>query len=104
MSEVFVIRNQLGHYWGKARTWVDGLDTRTVQRLKHHDEAVNLLFELSSKDVELRGEVLSAELNDRNEPLLEPSTNPLPQASAPEDPADAAAAEQKALVEGQTGA
>ena len=24
MTDVFVIRNQLGHYWGKSKTWVDG--------------------------------------------------------------------------------
>lgn len=104
MSEVFVIRNQLGHYWGKARAWVDGRDTRAVQRLKHHDEAVNLLFELSSKDVDLRGEVVSAALNERGEPLLEPSGNPLPQAAATDEAADAPPAEQEALVDGQTGA
>ncbi len=104
MSEVFVVRNQLGHYWGKARAWVDGRDSRAVQRLKHHDEAVNLLFELSSKDVELRGEVVSAALNDRGEPLLEPSTHPLPQAATAEDPETKAPAEHEALVDGQTGA
>ena len=32
MSDLFVIRNQLGHYWGKSKAWVDGRDTRTVQR------------------------------------------------------------------------
>ena len=23
MTDVFVIRNQLGHYWGKGKAWVD---------------------------------------------------------------------------------
>lgn len=106
MSEVFVIRNQLGHYWGKSKAWVDGRDARAVQRVKHQDEAVNLLFELSSKDVDLRGEVVTATVDDRAEPLLEPSSNPLPLPLPAETgpPISAGATEQEALVDGQTGA
>jgi len=104
MSEVSVIRNQLGHYWGKSKAWVDGRDARAVQRLKHRDEAVNLLFELSSKDVNLRGEVVTAAMDDRGEPLLEPSSNPLPLPVAPDEPIVAAAMEHEPLPEGQTGA
>ena len=58
MAELFVIRNQLGHYWGKSKTWVDGSEARAVKHTAHRDDAVNTLFELSSKDFELRGEVL----------------------------------------------
>ena len=78
MTEVFVIRNQLGHYWGKSKTWVDGSQARLVQRTPHRDEAVNTLFELSSKDFELRGEVVASELTERGEPVVEPSQIPLP--------------------------
>ena len=78
MTDVFVIRNQQGHYWGKGKHWVDGSDARKVMRAKHRDEAVNTLFELSSKDFELRGEVIAAELSERGEPVVEPSPIPLP--------------------------
>ena len=78
MTDVYVIRNQQGHYWGKSKQWVDGSDARAVMRAKHRDEAVNSLFELSSKDFELRGEVIAAELNERGEPVIEPSQIPLP--------------------------
>lgn len=78
MTDVYVIRNQHGHYWGKAKAWVDGRDPRAVMRCKHADEAVNTLFELSSRDVDLRGEVLPAALSQRGEPVIEPSTVPLP--------------------------
>ncbi len=78
MSEVFVIRNQHGHYWGKAKVWVDGSDAREVLRLKHQDEGVNSLVELSSRDVALRGEVLATELDSRGHPLVKPSQIPLP--------------------------
>ena len=78
MNEVFVIRNQLGHYWGKKKLWVDGSDNRTVVRLRHRDEAVNSLFELSSKDFELRGEIIEAQLSGKGDPEVEASDIPLP--------------------------
>ena len=89
MTEVFVIRNQMGHYWGKSKAWVDGSEARAVMRAKHEDEAINTLFELSSKDIELRGEVVRAELSERGEPMVEASQIPLlvedevPQTEAP---------------------
>lgn len=88
MNEVYVIRNQLGHYWGKSKTWVDGRDPRAVLRVKHQDEGINSLFELSAKDVELRGEVLAAELGPKGEPVLEISDIPLP--TPPEETAESA--------------
>lgn len=83
MTEVFVIRNQQGHYWGKSKQWVDGTDARAVMRTRHRDEAVNTLFELGSKDFELRGEVFAAALTERGEPAVEPSRVPLPVAPEP---------------------
>ena len=34
MTEVYVIRNQHGHYWAKSKEWVDGSEPRTVMRAK----------------------------------------------------------------------
>jgi len=93
MTEVFVIRNQLGHYWGKSKAWVDGSEARAVMRAKHRDEAINTLVELGSKDFELRGEVIAAQLSERGEPMVEPSQIPLPM--APEEPATQAEALQE---------
>lgn len=75
---VFVIRNQLGQYWTRSSEWVDGREPQRLMKLKHHDEAVNQLVELSSKDVDLRGEALSCTLNDRGEPDVEPSAQLTP--------------------------
>jgi len=77
MTDVFVVRNQLGHYWGKAKIWVDGSNPRTVMRSRYEDEAINTLFELSSKDIALRGEVLAVALTERGDPIVEPSQFPL---------------------------
>ena len=94
MTDVFVIRNQLGHYWGKSKSWVDGSQPKLVLRTRHRDEATNALFELSSRDIDLRGEVLAAELSERGEPVIEPSQIPLPI-----DPASADAADPEANQE-----
>jgi hypothetical protein len=78
MSDVFVIRNQHGHYWGKSKHWVDGSDARVVMRARHRDEAVNTLVELSARDISLRGQIVEAEVDDRGLPQIEPSQIPLP--------------------------
>jgi len=91
MTDVFVIRNQLGHYWGKSKVWVDGSQPRQVQRTRHRDEAVNTLVELSSRDIELRGEILAAQLSERGEPVIEPSQIPLPVEPGPDEDVEAEA-------------
>ena len=78
MTDVYVIRNQLGHYWGKSKAWVDGSEPRTVMRSPHRDEATNTLVELSAKDIELRGEVMPVALSDKGEPQVEASEVPVP--------------------------
>ena len=88
MSDVFVVRNQLGHYWGKKKCWVDGSNPRSVMHAKHQDASINTLFELSSHDVELRGEVIKTQLNARGEPLVQPSDILLPEEEETEDCAD----------------
>ena len=97
MTEVFVIRNQLGHYWGKSKAWVDGSQAKLVLRTRHRDEATNTLFELSSKDIELRGEVIAVELNERAEPIIEASQIPLPMEPEEETAADDETATAQAI-------
>lgn len=71
MSQVFVIQNQHGHFFGKQKDWVDGRDRRLLYRTPHRDEAVNHVFEQSSKDIELRASVLECELDDNAQPQVE---------------------------------
>ncbi len=72
MTEVFVIRDQNGCYWGKSKEWHDGRDPRQLARYRHRDEAVNTLVEISARDVDLRGEILSVSLSERGEPQVAP--------------------------------
>jgi hypothetical protein len=78
MSGAFVIRNQLGHYWGKSGSWVTGGRAGQVACWTHKDEAVNTLFELGSQDTDLRGEVTLTETEDELPKNLEISELPVP--------------------------
>lgn len=75
-DDIFVIRNDLGQFWTRQGEWVDGREPQRLMKIKHHDEAVNQLVELSAKDIELRGEVLPVSLNDKGEPDVEVSEHP----------------------------
>jgi len=90
MSEIFVVCNQLGQYWGKKKRWVDGTVAKKVMTLKYRDEGLNLLVELSSRDIELRGEVMAVAANDRGVPRVEPSEHLIVEVEeAPSDPEEA---------------
>ena len=78
MSGVFIIRNQLGHYWGKSGSWVKGGRAGQVACWTHKDEAVNTLFEIGSGDTELRGEIVLAETDNDQPTNLEISQHPVP--------------------------
>ena len=78
MDRSFILKNQDGHYWGRSKEWVDGSDRSRVAQYKHHDEASNTVFELSSKDFGLRAEILEMTLKEGKLPKLNISQIPLP--------------------------
>ena len=78
MERHFILKNQDGHYCGRAKEWVDGADRTRVAAYKHRDEASNLVFELSSKDFGLRVDVLEVALKDSKLPKLTVSQIALP--------------------------
>ena len=78
MSGAFVIRNQLGHYWGKSGSWIKGARAGQVACWTYKDEAVNTLFELGSQDTDLRGEVMLTETEDQLPKNLKISELPVP--------------------------
>jgi geranylgeranyl pyrophosphate synthase len=101
-DHVFVIRNQLGQFWTRVGEWVDGREPQRLLKLKHHDEAVNHLVELSSKDIDLRGEVIDCPLNERKDPVVEISEHKTPtlaEKAATEAALAAAANEDKATAD-----
>jgi|SaaInl5LU_22_DNA_1037371.scaffolds.fasta_scaffold01885_15 hypothetical protein len=78
MSDTFVIRSQLGHFYSKSKVWTDGREAQVVAQFKYRDEALNTLVELSSKDVELRAEIYEPELTETGKLVLAVSEHPLP--------------------------
>lgn len=76
-NTVFVVKNQQGLYLNKQQEWVDGLDSQSLYRTRHRDEAINTIFEVSSRDIYLRAETLVCTLDGKNNPVLasaEPAT------------------------------
>jgi hypothetical protein len=66
----FVIKNQQGLYLNKQQEWVDGTDNHVLYRSRHRDEALNTVFEVSSRDIHLRAETVICELDAKGNPAL----------------------------------
>lgn len=70
MASVFVVKNQLGLFLNKQHEWVDGSDRQSLYRTAHKDEAINTVFEVSSRDIYLRAEALACECDEKGNPLV----------------------------------
>jgi hypothetical protein len=110
MSEpVFVIRNQHGLYLTRQNEWVDGHDPAPLFKTPFRDVALNTLIELNAKDIELRGVITEAEVNDKGLPRVTPAETPPEVPAAENAPAEAAADHEPAneakeeLVDGMSG-
>jgi hypothetical protein len=76
MSEVYILQNQDKRFLGKQRTWLDGRDPAALYRSPHKDEAVNEMFEASSKDYRQRVSLVSCPLSERRQPVIDPAILP----------------------------
>jgi hypothetical protein len=89
MADCFIITNQHGMYLSKQKEWVDGSEPQGLFRCQHDDEALNMVFEMSSKDIYLRAQMQTCELNDKKVPVVEVVDIPEELRPAPaEDEAD----------------
>lgn len=73
MNTVFVVRNQHGLYLTKQQQWSNGADNQSLYRTAHRDEAINSVFEVSSRDIYLRAEAIACELDAKGNPSIEVS-------------------------------
>lgn len=71
MSILFVIKNQDELYLTKQSEWEDGRDANQLFKSPHHDIALNTLIEVNSKDITLRGEIISVDSNAKGLPVVE---------------------------------
>ena len=70
MVTAYVVCNQLGQYLTKKGEWCSGKDANQIFFKPHFDEALNQLFEVNTKDIELRGKVVEVEVADKK-PIIE---------------------------------
>lgn len=69
-NTVFIVKNQQGLYLSKQQEWVDGADSHVLYRTRHRDEAINTVFEVSSRDIYLRAETVVCNVDTKGNPLL----------------------------------
>jgi len=86
MSQTFILQNQDKLFFGKNKEWVDGYDANALFKTAHKDEAVNQMFEITSKDYQQRVKVISCELNDKGLPVIDGEIMPAPLPKAPKPP------------------
>lgn len=69
-NTVFVLKNQQGLYLSKQQEWVDGAENQSLYRTRHRDEALNTVFEVSSRDIYLRAETVICSVDAKANPIL----------------------------------
>ena len=72
-KRIFVIRNQFEQYLDKHSGWLSGKDPQALYRADHHDQALNTLLEVNSKDISLRGDIIEVDLDEKKRPVVEVS-------------------------------
>lgn len=78
MSELFILQNQDKLFLGRQNNWLDGRDLAALFKTAHKDEAINQMFEASSKDYTQRIKVLTCSANEKGLPLIDPELLPEP--------------------------
>lgn len=78
MTELFILQNQDNLFFGKQKEWLDGRDTAALYKTPFKDEAVNQMFEISSKDYTQRIKVLTCAASDKGLPLIPEDLLPPP--------------------------
>jgi hypothetical protein len=86
MNQTFILQNQDKLFFGKNKEWVDGYDANAVYKTLHKDEAVNQMFEITSKDYKQRVKVISCELNEKALPIIDSDIMPAPLPKVPKPP------------------
>lgn len=70
-NSVFVIRNHENRYLTKKHQWRSGNDRNVLFRSAEKDVALNELIEVNAKDVLARLQLLTVDLDDREQPRVE---------------------------------
>ncbi len=85
MSELFILQNQDKLFLGRQNNWLDGRDLAALYKTVHKDEAINQMFEASSKDYRQRIKVLICNANEKGLPIIDAELMPEPLPKAGKD-------------------
>lgn len=86
MNQTFILQNQDKLFFGKSKEWVDGYDANALFKTPHKDEAVNQMFEITSKDYKQRVKVLACDLDEKALPIIDSEIMPAPLPKVPKPP------------------
>jgi hypothetical protein len=92
MSELFILQNQDKLFLGRQKEWLDGRDSGSLFKTPYKDEAVNQMFEVSSKDYTQRIKILGCAVSEKGLPVIDAELMPPPQPKPPKPAADKRAA------------
>jgi len=103
MSEVYILQNQAKLFLGKQKDWLDGRDPGSLFKTPHKDEAINQMFEISSKDYTQRIRVISCAVTDKGLPIIDSELLPEAGTSAPAAHAPVVSADADADADADAG-
>ena len=92
MTTLYILQNQQGYFLQKksgdkkasdstnktSYIWGDGRETSKIFRTTHKDEAINMMFEAGSQDVELRISIKEYTANTKGLPIIADDDLPPP--------------------------
>lgn len=83
MSSLYVLQSQHGYFLKKVgadknKEWIDGQEPGQLFRTIHKDEALNMLVETNSQNIELRISIKEYESNGKNHPIIPSEELPPP--------------------------
>lgn len=99
MSDVYILQNQAALLLGKQKDWLDGRDPASLFKTPHKDEAINLMFETSSKDYTQRIHIVQCALNEKGIPIIPQEILPEAGSGAPAAKAGAPVAAEEEVPE-----
>jgi hypothetical protein len=86
MNQTFILQNQDKLFFGKNKEWVDGYDANALFKTPHKDEAINQMFEITSKDYKQRVKVLTCDVDEKALPIIDSDIMPAPLPKTPKPP------------------
>ncbi|MFT6102758.1 MAG: hypothetical protein ACJATV_000851 [Granulosicoccus sp.] len=87
MNTLYILQNQHGHFLQKIiadktvkkrHIWGDGQELNKTFRTSHKDEAINMMFESGSQDVDLRITIRAYPANTKGLPVIPTEDMPTP--------------------------